>query len=57
MAIVEMACLAPNCYQSNKAPYKMEKVDAVITWAMMQAQIAFSHLVVVPAGPTQEVRP
>ena len=52
-----MACLAPNCDQNAGAPYKTEKVDAAIAWAMMQAHIALAHPVLAPAGPAREVRP
>ena len=54
MAKVEMACLAPNCDQNAGAPYKTEKVDAAIAWAMMKAHIALAHPVVAPAGQARE---
>jgi len=44
MAQIEMVCLAPNCDQNAGAPYKTEKVDAGIAWAMMLAHIALAHL-------------
>ena len=52
-----MVCLAPNCDQNAGAPYKTEKVDSAIAWAMMQSHIALSHPVVAPAGPAREARP
>ena len=46
MAEIEMVCLAwppSNCDQNAGAPYKTEKVDARIAWAMRLAHIALAH--------------
>ena len=57
MATVEMKCLAPICDQNDRAPYKTEKVDEAIAWAMMQTHIALAHPAVAPSGPAREARP
>jgi len=52
MATLEMACMVPGCDMGEGVPYKTEKVDTAIAWAMLQ-----THNVVAQAGPAREVRP
>jgi len=40
MATLVMACMIPGCDMGEGVPYKTEKVDAAIAWAMLQTQIA-----------------
>ena len=57
MATLEMACMIPGCDMCDGDPYKTEKVEAAIAWAMLQTHIAHAHNVVEQAGPAREVRP
>ena len=46
MTTLEMACMIPGCDMSDGDPYKTEKVEAAIAWAMLQTHIAHAHNVV-----------
>ena len=43
MATVEMACVVPGCDMGEGAPYKTEKVDAAMAWAMIQVVCSISR--------------
>ena len=57
MAMMEMACVVPNCDMGEGAPYKTEKVDATMAWAMLQTHIALAHKDLAQADTGRESRP
>ena len=57
MATIEMTCVVPNCDMGEGAPYKTEKVDAAMAWAMLQTHIALAHNNLTQAGTGRESHP
>ena len=52
-----MTCVVPNCDMGAGAPYKTEKVEAAMAWAMLQTHIALAHNDLTPADTGKEPRP
>ena len=57
MATIKMTCVVPNCDMGAGAPYKTEKVEAAMAWAMLQTHIALAHNDLTPADTGKEPRP
>lgn len=57
MATIEMTCVVPNCDMGEGAPYKTEKVDAAMAWAMIQTHIGLAHGNLTQADTVREPRP
>ena len=57
MATIEMTCVVPNCDMGEGDPYKTEKVDAAMAWAMLQTHIALAHSNLTQADTGRESRP